>query len=365
MWSTLKNFFVFLQFAVYGLWIFALELDIPFKVKSLLGFVKGKRTNAQTSLSVLLERTLKDYKELRDSGKVHPEKRYAIITGANSGIGLETAKSLVDVGYNIIMACRSAERGREAVKLLQEHVKKCNSTSKVVLMQCDLSSFGSVNKFVEQVKEQKLAVNLLVCNAGVMAPPLSRTKEGYESQLGSNYLAHFLMVQQLLNTLKENGPSRIVIVASEAHRTGYIHWDDINFEKSYNPYLGYTQSKVCLIMFAYELHRYLKSHFNEYEDKITVNVLHPGVIGTNIGSNLFFPVNHLVNNVLPYLAMNPTEGSVTTVYLCLSSEVEKVSGKYFDHCQPKQSSYVTYDKQAANELWQWSMQEITKHTKTK
>jgi NAD(P)-dependent dehydrogenase (short-subunit alcohol dehydrogenase family) len=230
-------------------------------------------------------------------------------------------------------------------------------------MQCDLGSFASVSDFVKKVKDQKIPVNLLVCNAGVMTPPLGRTKEGYETQLGSNYLAHFLMVQLLLSTLKKYGPSRIVIVSSEAHRTGYLNWDDINSEKYYNAYLGYSQSKVCLIMFCYELHRYLREHKSDFEDLITVNVLHPGVIVTNIAHNVPFPVNHLFNWFMPFLGLKPTEGCVTTVYCCISPELDGVSGKYFDHCQPKRSLESTYDKDEAHKLWKWSISEITRFVK--
>jgi NAD(P)-dependent dehydrogenase (short-subunit alcohol dehydrogenase family) len=270
---------------------------------------------------------------------------------------------LVDVGYNVIMACRSLERGREAQEKVKHHMNKRNMTSNVLLMQCDLGSFQSVAAFAKQVKEQALPVNLLVCNAGVMTPPLTRTKEGYESQLGSNYLAHFLLVQLLLNLLKANGPSRILLVSSEAHRTGYLNWNDFNSERDYNPFLGYAQSKCCIIMFCYELHRYLKHHSTEYEDMITVNVLHPGVVVTNIATGVWFPFNVLFDVVMPYLGMKPTEGCVTTVYLCLSPQVESVSGKYFDHCQMKQTLPLTYDKDDAKRLWRWSMSEITRHVK--
>lgn len=361
LWGWLLGWIRFYRFSFHGFYFLLLELDILFKLRSLLGLVKGKKTNAQVPLKELLKKTMSDFERLHEQGKVHPEKYYAIITGANSGIGLETAKNLASVGYNIVMACRSLDRGREAVTKVENHLRKQNSSVDIKLLQCDLGSFESVKDFTREIKRLGLAVNLLVCNAGIMAPPLSRTKEGYESQLGSNYLAHFLLVHLLLETLHQNGPSRIILISSESHRSGYINWDDLNFEKDYDPFLGYSQSKICIIMFAYELHRYLKAHVAQYEDKITVNVCHPGIIITNISTNIWFPFNLFFDYALPLLAMKATEGCVTTVYLCLSSEVDGVSGKYFDHCQPKQSHALTYDKEEAKKLWKWSVNEIARH----
>eukprot|EP01027_Heterolobosea_sp_BB2_P002722 GEZU01004092.1.p2 GENE.GEZU01004092.1~~GEZU01004092.1.p2 ORF type:complete len:248 (-),score=81.92 GEZU01004092.1:97-840(-) len=244
-------------------------------------------------------------------------------------------------------------------------------------MPLDLSSLDSVKQFADMVvKQRKLPVNLLINNAGIMATPYQETKEGFELQFGTNHLGHFLLTKLLLDTLEANKPSRIVVVASDSHEEAlpvevrYKGFDLMTRAKDssgndickpvtpYNRFHAYSQSKLCNVLFAYELHRRLN---NSGSSGIAVNVLHPGVVYTNINTNLFFPLNHIAAYLFKTVAKTPLEGAATSLYVALNEdELAGVSGKYFVDCTMHASSPLSHDREQARRLWDISEELVQK-----
>lgn len=199
-------------------------------------------------------------KDVRIDGKI------VIITGANSGIGKETAIDLARRGGKIYIACRDIKRGEDALIEIRE---KSGSTN-VHFLQMDLASMDSIREFSRRFHSVENNLHILINNAGIMACPKALTKDGFEMQLGTNHLGHFLLTNLLLDLLKASAPSRVVVVSSCLHQIGRIKKDDLNSEKSYWKWTVYGQSKLANILFAKELARRLQG------TGVTVNALHPG-----------------------------------------------------------------------------------------
>lgn len=209
-------------------------------------------------------------KDTRIDGKV------VVITGANSGIGKETAIDLAQCGGKIYIACRDVKRGEDALK----DIKERSGSDKVYLLQLDLSSMESIRQFSKKFHELESQLHILINNAGVMACPKALTKDGFEIQIGTNHMGHFLLTNLLLDLLKQSAPSRIVVVSSLFHWYGRINREDLNSEKSYSKWGAYGQSKVANILFTRELARKVEG------TGITVNSLHPGAVKTELSRDL-------------------------------------------------------------------------------
>ncbi|KAL9647014.1 hypothetical protein ABK040_013868 [Willaertia magna] len=282
---------------------------------------------------------------------------YFIITGSNTGIGFETAMIFAcQFKYNVILACRNEQRGNKAKEDIEKELKRKEINVDVKFMKLDLCSLKSVKDFSNEINNLNIKIKGLINNAGIMIPPLEYTKEGHELQFGCNYLAHFLLTHLLKDNLIKNGPnSRIILVSSEAHKTGYVNFNDFDMKKSiYNPYLGYTQSKMCEIMFCYEFDRILKKE--GLNDKLTINVLHPGIIATNIGANILYPFNLIFNHFINLIALTPLEGAINQIYVASSLSLTSVSGKYFKHLREGKSAKETYDEEKCKLLYEKSLE---------
>ncbi|KAG2385854.1 hypothetical protein C9374_003003 [Naegleria lovaniensis] len=345
---ALSQVYEFFSFCFYGLYLLVCELELYTKFKSMIPFVGEKTKPLLATLDEMI------------SGKVELVKpnpdQYYVITGANSGIGFETAKTLAcEFGFNVILACRSEARGNEAREKIQRELDKKNSKVSLKFMKLDLCSLDSVKSFAEKLNQQ-IKVKCLVNNAGVMIPPYEHTKEGHELQFGCNYLAHVLLTLLLKNNLVENGPdSRVVFVSSEAHHPGTIHFEDPDFKKRrYNPFDGYTQSKMAQIMFTYHFDKLLKKE--GLADRVSVNSIHPGIVATNIGTHLWFPFNHVFNFGVKLVALTPIEGAINQIYVACAKELEKVSGKYFVHCAPSRSNTESYDPEKISKLYEMTLE---------
>jgi NAD(P)-dependent dehydrogenase (short-subunit alcohol dehydrogenase family) len=200
--------------------------------------------------------------------------RRAIVTGANSGLGLITARELARAGAEVVLACRNLEKGRTALGL----VAGAAAGPDPVLEPLDLASLDSVREFAGRVCGDGARVDLLVNNAGVMAPPRRETADGFESQFGTNHLGHFALTGLLLDAVGGAPDPRVVTLSSGAHRMGRIRFDDLQYRRRYNNWLAYGQSKLANLMFGIELGRRAAAAGSPLRSLIA----HPGYSATNL-----------------------------------------------------------------------------------
>ncbi len=199
-----------------------------------------------------------------------------VVTGANSGIGLEAAKTLARKGAHVVLACRSAARAEQA----REQIRQAVPDASLELSPLDLASLASVHAFAERFLEAHPRLDGLVNNAGLMALPYGKTADGFEMQLGTNHLGHFALTGLLLPRLLETENARLVTVASTAHRWGRMHWDDLMGERGYEPWSWYGQSKLANLLFHYELARRLEAK-GHAPTRLAV-AAHPGYAATQL-----------------------------------------------------------------------------------
>jgi NAD(P)-dependent dehydrogenase (short-subunit alcohol dehydrogenase family) len=267
----------------------------------------------------------------------------AIVTGANSGMGMATARALLDEGATVIMLCRSEKRGKEAYEKLLE-----DGNGRTYLILADLGDYDSIRNFTKQVKESFDKIDILVNNAGFISLDRQETKEGLERQFGINHVGHFLLTTELLDMMGEG--SRIVNVASGAHKTGKIHFDDINLHKGFNVFKAYSQSKLANVLFTRELARRVKDR------GITVNCCHPGAVATNIGIDRETGFGKTVTKLLKPFFQTPEQGAATAIFLATDESVKDITGEYFYKCKVAKSSKRSKDMELAKRLFEFSEQ---------
>ncbi|KAI3762482.1 hypothetical protein L1987_52912 [Smallanthus sonchifolius] len=277
----------------------------------------------------------------------------AIVTGASSGIGTETARVLALRGVHVVMAIRNMSAGR-AVK---EAILKQNPTAKIDAMELDVSSIASVNNFASEYKSSGLPLNLLINNAGILATPYMLSKDNIELQFATNHVGHFHLTNLLLETMKRTAhesskEGRIVNVSSRRHRFSYpkgIRFDQINSQSGYNALSAYGQSKLANVLHANELARRLKDDGAE----ITANSVHPGAIPTNIFRHHSF-FSGLATIFGNFVLKNVHQGAASTCYVALHPQVKGISGKYFANCNLDATSSQANDAQLAQNLWNFT-----------
>jgi len=241
--------------------------------------------------------------------------RVAIVTGANSGIGLETVRELARRNAQVVLACRSQARADEALADIRAGLPE----ARVEFMSLDLADLDQVGQFAAAYRERFDRLDLLINNAGVMIPPESRTKQGFELQIGVNHLGHFALTGQLIDLLRATDGARVVNVSSMAHRTGKMDFDDLDFDtRGYNARAAYSQSKLANLLFTSELARKL----GEVGSDVTAAAAHPGWTQTNLQkhSGLFQFLN-------PFFGMQPPGGALPTLRAATDAEVEP--GAYY------------------------------------
>ncbi|MBR5649428.1 SDR family oxidoreductase [Pseudobutyrivibrio sp.] len=269
------------------------------------------------------------------------DSKIAIVTGANSGMGMATVEALSDMGATVIMLCRNEKRGQEAYEKLMSRPER-----KIELMLCDLEDFSSINAFVASVKSKYEKIDILVNNAGFISLDRQTTKEGFEKQFGINHLGHFLLTTKLIDLMYEG--ARIVNVASGAHKVGNIHFEDINLEKGYNVIKAYSQSKLANVLFTREQARRLRDR------GITVNCCHPGAVATNIGIDRKTGFGKTITSLLKPFFQTPAEGARTAIFLATDDSVKNISGEYFYKCKIASSSKKSKDMELAKRLYKLS-----------
>jgi len=267
--------------------------------------------------------------------------KIALVTGANSGMGMATTKALADMGATVVMLCRNEKRGRKAFNILKE-----KSDRKLDIMFCDLGDFSSIRAFAEAFHQKYEKLDILVNNAGFISLDRQITKDGLERQFGVNHIGHFLLTMKLIDLFEEGG--RIVNVASGAHKTGNIHFEDINLTKGFNVIKAYSQSKLANVLFTRELARRLKNK------KITVNCCHPGAVATNIGISRETGFGKTITGMLKPFFQTPEQGARTAIYLATSTNVKDITGQYFYKCKIAKSSKRSKDMKLAKRLFDFS-----------
>lgn len=269
--------------------------------------------------------------------------KIAIVTGANSGMGMATAAALADMGATVVMLCRNEKRGMEALHILSEKTER-----KLELMICDLGDFSSIKIFADAFRAKYKRMDILVNNAGFISLDRQTTIDGLERQFGVNHVGHFLLTMKLIDLLPKGG--RIINVASGAHKTGKIHFEDINLTKRFNVIKAYSQSKLANVLFTRELAHRLKSK------GITVNCCHPGAVATNIGISRETGFGKTITGLLKPFFQTPEQGARTAIWLASAKEVGGITGAYFYQCKIAKSSKRSKDRNLAKRLFEFSEQ---------
>lgn len=283
--------------------------------------------------------------------------KICLITGANAGIGFETAKGLAKLGAQILMVSRDLARGETARK----EIVASTGNKNIHLFTCDFSLQQDIRKLAADVKAHTRRLDVLVNNAGCFFTELHRTSEGIEMQFAVNHLGYFLLTAELLDLLKASSPSRIVNVSSNANYSGKIAFDYLDGGKpeNYNGLRAYSQTKLANVLFTYELARRLEG------TGITANCLHPGVIKTDIAQKNASGKYYWAWTLAKPFMLSLEKGARTTIYLASSDEVEGVTGKYFFRCREKRSADLSYDDALAKKLWEVSAEMVSEKTSGK
>ncbi|MDG1483232.1 MAG: SDR family oxidoreductase [Myxococcota bacterium] len=268
-----------------------------------------------------------------------------LVTGANSGIGLETARSLAQQGATVIMTARSIERGEAALA----EVRQSTGSSQVSLLHLDLADLASIRAAAEAFSTEHDRLDVLVNNAGLMLGDRRETADGFEMTFGVNHLGHFAFTLLLLPRIEAAAPSRIVNVSSAAHKAARsgLDLDDLMFtRRSYSPMAAYSASKLANIHFTRELARRLEGR------GVSVNALHPGVVGSRFASDGDFKglFSNLYGFARPFM-LTPAKGARTSLHVATSEEGGQVSGAYFARKRQARVSRAAQDDDSARALW--------------
>jgi NAD(P)-dependent dehydrogenase (short-subunit alcohol dehydrogenase family) len=240
--------------------------------------------------------------------------RVAIVTGANTGIGFETAAALAAKHATVIMACRNRQKAEDATARIRERTPD----AKLGLIELDLANLASVERFAETFHAGYDRLDLLINNAGVMVPPLGHTEDGFELQFGCNHLGHFALTGRLMDLLEATPDSRVVSVSSMAHRYGAMDFDNLNAEKGYDKMPAYGQSKLANLLFTFELQRRLEAKGS----KVKVTAAHPGWTGTDLQRH-----SGLIRFFNVFFAQTPPMGALPT--LRAATDPEANGGDYY------------------------------------
>lgn len=273
--------------------------------------------------------------------------KIVLVTGATSGIGLIAAKELARMGAQTILVSRSSEKCSTAATI----IKKETGNEQVEFIAADLSTNAGVQHAAHEFKKRHTHLDVLLNNAGAVYMSRQVSTDGIEMTIALNHLNYFHLTALLLDVLKASAAARVVNVSSDAHRGGKINFDDLQLTKNYSGFGAYSQSKLANVLFTYELARKLQG------TKVTANALHPGFVNTGFAKNngsLF----KLAMSLLSPMQKKVEDGAQTSIYLATSLEVDGVSGKYFVDSKAVESDPASYDKPAAERLWQLSLELI-------
>jgi WW domain-containing oxidoreductase len=265
-----------------------------------------------------------------------------LITGVNSGLGFESMRVLAMRGAHVIAAARTKEKAMAACASIE---------GKTTPIACELSDFESVVRCADEVVAMNTPIDILMCNAGIMAPSELQTKYGIEMQFLTNHLGHFVLVNRLLERVKQAEAGRIVMLSSMGHQQSPkngIDFDNLSGDKGYDAWKFYGQSKLANLLMANELAQRLQG------SGATANAVHPGVIRTNLARSTGGIVSRLISTVARLFERTIAQGAATQCYVAAHANMAGVSGEYFVDCNPAKPSEHGRDGELASRLWRES-----------
>lgn len=269
--------------------------------------------------------------------------KVVMVTGANAGIGKETALSLARMGATVVLVCRSRSKGEAA----QADIQTASNNPHVDLILADFASLAAVRRAAETFLARYDRLDVLVNNAGLYLGKRLLSADGYEMTFAVNHLAPFLLTNLLLDTLKASAPARIINVSSGAHAAGRIRFDDLQSARGYQGFRAYADSKLANILFSNELARRLAG------TGVTANSLHPGAVASNFAQDTGGFFGQLFKLARPFMR-TPEQGAQTSIYLASAPEIADVSGVYFVDSRPARTAPQANDAAAAQRLWEVS-----------
>lgn len=269
-------------------------------------------------------------------------ERVCVVTGATSGIGLETARGLAQAGASVLMIAREAKRGADVVAQIQSE----RGPGRVELLVGDLADQGDVRRLARQICDEHDRLDVLIHNAAAVNATRRVTPDRIEATLAVNHLAPFLLTNSLTPILQDTAHSRVITVSSYMHtRVKDIPWDDLQAEQAYSPAATYNLTKLFNLLFTYELARRLAN------TTVTANALHPGwPLKTNLGREQTGS-GAIFDRATKLVGASAAKGARTTLYLAGSPDVADVTGQYFARCRPAKSSTLARNAAAADALW--------------
>jgi NAD(P)-dependent dehydrogenase (short-subunit alcohol dehydrogenase family) len=263
-----------------------------------------------------------------------------LVTGGTGGIGKATALGLATLGARVAITGRDRTRAEEAAREI-----RAVQGVQVDVFVADLSSQAEVRRLADEARSRLPRIDVLVNNVGGYWHTRHVTADGLERTFAVNHLAPFLLTHLLLDRLRQSAPARVVTVASHAHTTGRIDFDDLQGARSYSGATAYNQSKLANVMFTYELARRLRT------TSVTANAVHPGVVSTSFGAEDPGRTQRLLVPLMRPFMKSPTDGAATSVHVASAPELEHVTGCYFARRRAKRSSAGSHDEAAARRLW--------------
>lgn len=269
-----------------------------------------------------------------------------LVTGATNGIGLETARELSRMGGQVTIVSREAGKCADVAARLGS-----GTGNPVEWIAADLSTLEGIMQAAMTFKQRHMHLHILVNNAGAIFNQRTLTPDGIEKTFALNHISYFLLTILLLDALKASAPARVVNVSSRWHeKVDGLDFENLQGEKKYSGGDAYARSKLCNVLFTYELARRLQG------TGVTVNALHPGYVNTGFALNNGSLYRVFAKAASSLFAQKPAQGAQTSILLASSPEVEGVSGKYFAHCKETPSSPASHDVAAAEKLWQVSLE---------
>lgn len=267
--------------------------------------------------------------------------KHIVITGATSGIGLETAKALAGMGASITLIARNDEKVKSIIQSIQEDTENTD----IDFVKADLASQKQIRQAATEILQRHPVINVLINNAATWQSHFALTEDHIERMFAVNHLSYFLLTHCLMEGLKKASEARIINVASGSHFNGKIHWDNLNLEGNYHGLRAYGQSKLANVLFTYEFAG------KNPGLNITINAVHPGLVKTDIGTKHTTLFHTLAWRLRRMSGVTPKEGAATSIYLASSPKISDITGEYWSKCQIAPSSEASHNREDAERLW--------------